>query len=104
MEAVLLSLFPPGTRVLQSQSYRPDYQPYPMRVHLQTPDDGVRRCVVKINSPDLIKREVNALRLLSRVGLAVPEVLFDPAHLPSENRMEERTLVVLSKLPGRSMH
>lgn len=99
LEAVLLSLFPPGTRVLQSQSYRPDYLPYPMCVHLQTPDDGVRRCVVKINPPDLIEREVKALRLLSRVGLAVPEVLFDPVPLPSE----ERKLVVLSELPGRSL-
>jgi len=124
VEAVLLSLFPPGTRVIQSQPYRPDYRRYPMRVHLQTPGDGARRCVVKINLPGLIEREVKALRLLSRVGLAVPEVLFDPVPLPSEERTseertseertseertseertsEERTLVVLSELPGRSL-
>lgn len=99
VKAVLLSLFPPGTRVIQSQSYRQDYLRYPMRVHLQTPQDGVRRCVVKVNLPDLIEREVKALRLLSRVGLDVPEVLFDPVSLPSE----ERTMVVLSELPGRSL-
>jgi len=99
VEAVLLSIFPPGTRVIQSQPYRPDYLRYPMRVHLQTLGDGARRCVVKINPPDLIEREVKALRLLSRVGLAVPEVLFDPVPLPSE----EHTLVVLSELPGRSL-
>lgn len=104
VEAVLLSLFPPGTRVIQSQPYRPDYRRYPMCVHLQTLGDGARRCVVKINLPGLIEREVKALRLLSRVGLAVPEVLFDPVPLPSEENMsEERTLVVLSELPGRSL-
>jgi len=114
VEAVLLSLFPPGTRVIQSQPYRPDYRRYPMCVHLQTLGDGARRCVVKINLPGLIEREVKALRLLSRVGLAVPEVLFDPVPLPSEERTseertseertsEERTLVVLSELPGRSL-
>jgi len=92
VEAVLLSLFPPGTRVIQSQPYRPDYRRYPMCVHLQTLGDGARRCVVKINLPGLIEREVKALRLLSRVGLAVPEVLFDPVPLPSEERTsEERT-------------
>ena len=104
VEAVLLSLFPPGTRVIHSQPHRPDYRRYPMCVHLQTLGDGARRCVVKINLPGLIEREVKALRLLSRVGLAVPEVLFDPVPLPSEERTsEERTLVVLSELPGRSL-
>ncbi len=92
VEAVLLSLFPPGTRVIHSQPHRPDYRRYPMCVHLQTLGDGARRCVVKINLPGLIEREVKALRLLSRVGLAVPEVLFDPVPLPSEERTsEERT-------------
>ena len=100
VEAVLLSLFPPGTRVIRSRPYRPDYRRYPMRVHLQTPGDDARRCVVKINLPDLIEREVKALRLLSRAGLAVPEVLFDPVPLPPS---EERTLVVLSELPGRPL-
>lgn len=104
VEAVLLSLFPPGTRVMQSNPYRPDYRRFPMRVHLQTPHDGVRRCVVKINPPKLIEREVKALRLLSRMGLAVPEVLFDPVPLPPEEGIsEERMLVVLSELPGRSL-
>ena len=100
VEAVLLSLFPPGTRVIQSQPYRPDYLHFPMRVHLQTPGDDARFCVVKIKPPDLIEREVKALRLMSHVGLAVPEVLFDPIALPPP---EKRTLVVLSELPGCSL-
>lgn len=99
VKSVLLSCFPLGTQVLQAQSYRPDYRPYPMGIHLQMPDGGTQRCVVKINHPSLIEREAQALRLLARVGLAVPEVLSEPAPLPSQERM----MVVLSVLPGRSL-
>ena len=105
VESVLLSCFPPRTYVLQARSYRPDYLSYPMCVYLKMPNGGTQHYVVKINSPNLIEREVKALRLLSRAGLAVPEVLFDPVPLPplGERTLEERTLVVLSELPGRSL-
>lgn len=99
VESVLLSCFPSGTQVLQVQSYRPDYLPYPMCVRLQMPDDSTQRCVVKIDHPSLIEREVQVLRLLAGVGLAVPEVLSEPVPLPSQ----ERTMVILSVLPGHSL-
>lgn len=99
MESMLLSCFPPKTYVLETRSYRPDYLIYPMCVYLKVPDGGTQRCVVKTNHPSLIEREVQALRLLSRLGLAVPEVLSEPLALPSQ----ERTMVVLSELPGRSL-
>ena len=99
VESALLSCFSPGAYVLHARSYRPGYLSYPMRVHLKMPDGGTQRCVVKINPPARIEREVQVLRLLSRAGLAVPEVLSEPLPLPSQ----ERAMVVLSELPGRSL-
>src|SRR5579884_3751104 len=99
VEALLLSHFPVGTRVIAAQSYRPDYLPYPMRVHLQTPSDGRHRCAIKIGRRDLIEREIQALRILARLNLPVPEALSEPIALPSE----ERAMVVLSELPGHSL-
>ena len=99
VKSVLLSCFPLGTQVLQAQSYRPDYLSFPMCVHLKMPDGDIQRCVVKINQPSLVEREVQVLRLLAGVGLAVPKVLAEPVPLP----LQERTMVVLSVLPGRSL-
>jgi hypothetical protein len=100
MEALLLSLFPAGMQVVEAQSYRPGYLPYPMRVRLQTLRDGVRDCVIKIGRREPIAREVLALRIVSCLGLPVPEALTEPVPLPWE---EERAMVVLSALPGHSL-
>jgi aminoglycoside phosphotransferase len=104
MEALLLSLFPAGTQVVETQSYRPDYLTYPVRVRLQTLHDGFRHCVIKIGRREPIAREVQALRIVACLGLPVPEVLAEPVPLLSEEeRAEERAMVVLSALPGRSL-
>lgn len=99
IEELLLSCFPMGTQVIEAHSYRPDYMPYPMRVHLQPPAEGLQSCVIKINRHDLIEREVQALRLLTRLGLPVPQALSESLPIP----MEERAMVVLSELQGRPL-
>ena len=99
LKLLLLSCFPVGTQIVTAQSYRPGYLPFPMCVHVQTPEGEAQRCVVKINRRDLIIRETRALRILARIGMPVPVPLSEPLALPSE----DRALVVLSELSGRSL-
>ncbi len=98
-EADFRSVFPVGTTIVHSQSYRPGYQRYPMCVHLKSPAGVVQRCVVKVKPPDLIERVIQTLNILAALGLAVPEVRSGPLPLLAENL----AMVVLSELPGRCL-
>lgn len=101
IQSRLLALFPAGTQIVETQTYRPGYALFPMRVSLRHRSQGVQRCVVKIGRGESLEREVQALRLLAPLGLPVAEVLTEPLALPSGSG--EEALVVLSELPGRAL-
>ena len=46
-EALVLSAFPPGSRIVEVNSYRPGYMHYPLRVSVQTAKGSTAVCVLK---------------------------------------------------------
>ena len=82
-ESLVLSAYPSGSKVVEADSYRPEYMHYPLRVTVQTPDGHQNVCVLKA-APLIggIEREGMVLPVLARLGLPVPAVLAGPVTHP----------------------
>jgi aminoglycoside phosphotransferase len=101
-ERSLLSAFPAGSAVVAIRSYRPEYQFYPARVCVQTPDGSMTHCVIKTSDRiEALEREARALAAVTEMGLPVPAVLVAPSTVAGPS--EIRALMVLSELPGKAL-
>jgi aminoglycoside phosphotransferase len=98
----LLSIYPPGTEVIASRSYRPGYMQLPARVTVRTPGRDTSHCVVKASETVAsIEREACVLRALADAGFPVPRLLAGPAVITSDQG--PRALIAIEELPGRPL-
>jgi len=101
-EALVLSAYPAGSRIIGVQSYRPGYMQYPLRVSVQTPDAGEQACVLKVDPlVGGIEREGKLLPVLAHLGLAVPSVLAGPIVHP--DCPNAGAMIVLSEVLGKPL-
>lgn len=101
-EALVLSAYPPGSRIVEASSYRPGHMQYPLRVRVRTASGEEQGCVLKAD-PLIrgIEREGALLPVLARLGLCVPSVLAGPiAHPDYPNA---GALLVLSEMRGEPL-
>lgn len=110
--SLLLAAYPSGARVIDVQSYRPGYLPYPARVTVQqqTEPEGTQQqqqayCVLHVDeNADKIARLARVLLALHELGLPVPKVLSGPATFHKEgNSSSSSTALLVSELPGKPL-
>ena len=100
LEALLLSGYPSGTRILSTHTYRPGDRSYPVRI--RTPEGSTTHCVVKIGERiELIEREARVLGALAELDFPVPTVLAGP--LTVTDQPGTYAAMALSELPGRPL-
>ncbi|MCB0127479.1 MAG: hypothetical protein R2867_25325 [Caldilineaceae bacterium] len=102
LHAAILQMLPHATTVVDRQTYRPGYLPYPARVTLQTKSGETAVCVLKVGTDrERIVYEAQVLRALVDLDLTVPAVLAEPVTVPTEQ--EPVTLLLVSELPGKPL-
>src|SRR4051812_31933998 len=98
----LLAAYPQAVRIVDNQSYRSGYLPYPARITFETSTGTQTTCVLKVNQqPHLIAHEAYVLQLLSQLPLTVPRVLAGPITLTVQGQAV--TALLLSELPGQPL-
>src|SRR5262245_1216427 len=98
----ILRIYPQAVAILDIQSYRPGYLPYPARITVQTTAGTPATCVLKVSSdPGIAAREAHSLRALAELQLRVPTVLAGPVALDDEDQAS--ALLLLSELPGHPL-
>jgi hypothetical protein len=101
-ETLVLAAYPGGATIVDTQSYRPGYLPYPMRVTVTTAAGTNAECVLKLGSPiERVMHEAQVLGALAELGLSVPVVLAGPIVLPYI--IPPTAGMVLSVLPGEPL-
>lgn len=101
-EQCLLSAFPAESEIVAIRSYRPEYQFYPVRVSVRTPEGSTTHCVIKTSDRiEALDREARALAAMGEMGLSVPAVLSAPV-APADSS-EIKALMLLSELPGKAL-
>jgi aminoglycoside phosphotransferase len=102
LHTTILSTYPQAAAIVDIQSYRPGYLPYPARVTLQTITGLSVVCVLKVSAhPDKLAYEAQILRALSELQLPVPQVLGGP--VTTKTAHETSTVLLLSELPGHPL-
>jgi aminoglycoside phosphotransferase len=108
LAGLVLSVYPPGpgVRILDSQSYRPGYMEFPVRVrvqvHTQGGDGKEEVCVLKAGRViGEAEREAALLPVLARVGLPAPRLLAGPVLHP--DYPGAGPFIVISELPGKPL-
>ncbi|MEZ4859835.1 MAG: phosphotransferase [Caldilineaceae bacterium] len=102
LSSTILQMLPQATTIVDLQSYRPGYLPYPARVTLQTKTGKTMVCVLKTSTDrDQIVYEAQVLQALADLDLPVPTVLAGPVTISTEQ--EPLTLLLLSELPGEPL-
>src|SRR6266542_5502665 len=102
LHAAILSMQPGASEIVNIESYRPDYLPYPARVTLRTPSGLPVVCVLKVSaSPDRLAYEAQILRALADLQLSVPRILGGPVTI--QNSPEPLSALLLSELPGHPL-
>lgn len=100
--AAALSLYPQAAEIIDIQSYRPGYLPYPARITLKTNSGLTVVCVLKASSyPDTLAFEAQVLRALTDLHLPVPQVLGGPVTTNSEH--EPLAVLLVRELPGHPL-
>lgn len=98
-ETLILATYSRGATIVDTQSYRPGYLPYPMRVRVTTAAGNHTECVLKLGSPiERVVHEARVLVALAELGISVPTVLAGPIVLP--HITPPTAGMVLSVLPG----
>ena len=70
----ILSAYPQAAQIVDIQSYRPGYLPYPARITLQTTAGIQTTCVLKVDAhTDIANHEAQVLRALTDLQLPVPD-------------------------------
>ena len=102
IDELVLSIYPTGSQLIATESYRPGYRAYPMRVGVRTPGGATAWCVVKHGDRmDRVEREARVLAALEEIGLAVPTVLAGPTDVAY--REGGRPTILVSELAGRPL-
>ena len=102
LHPALLKIYPHAARILDIQSYRPGYLPYPARVLLQTTAGHTLACVLKASEQaGRLTYEAQVLRALADLQLPVPQVLAGPAAIPGEP--DPLSILIISELPGQPL-
>jgi hypothetical protein len=99
-EAVVLSAFPPGARVVDARATRRHYKPdsFPVRVRVAV-GDGERTVMLRMDSGrGGVEREAAVLPVLRSLGLPVPEVLAGPMVDP--DHPGGGAMTVITVVPG----
>ena len=103
LTGLVLSAYPPGACILDSQSYRPGYVEFPLRVLVWVPDGRQEACVLKAGRfIGETEREAALLPLLARLGLPVSRLLALPALHP-DYPGACGPFIVMSELPGQPL-
>ena len=98
----ILAAYPQAVRIVDSQSYRLGYLPYPARITFETTTGVQTTCVLKVNQqPHLIAHEAYVLQILSELPLAAPRVLAGPLTLTAQD--QAFTALLMSELPGQPL-
>ncbi len=98
----ILSAYPQAAQIVDIQSYRPGYLPYPARITLQTTAGIQTTCVLKVDArTDIANHEAQVLRALTDLHLPVPTVLAGPIAINHENQLAG--MLLLSELPGHPL-
>jgi hypothetical protein len=98
----LLAAYPPGAHVVDIQSFRPGYLPYPARVTVETSEGMQAHCVLHVDEDaEKTTRQAYVLLALNEFGLPVPTVLSGPVTFPRDGRSNAALLV--SELPGKPL-
>lgn len=101
-ESLVLSAYPPGSRIIKANPYRPGYMLYPLRIRVDTPGGEEKTCVLKAD-PLIggVEKEGILLPVLGGLGLPVPTVLAGPTDHPGY--LNAGALVVLSEMEGKPL-
>ena len=85
-EYQILSLFPPGSTIVDAVYFRNEYLPCPTRISVELPDHSLRVVVLRVvwHRDASLAREAGLLPVLLNVELPVPEVLLAPQQDPDQ--------------------
>lgn len=107
LEAFILSPFPAASRIVDLQSYRPEYLFFPARVRVQQRDGTSTHCVLKLEEELVtLQQETAVAEMLATLGLPVATALADPLELAAPYRTDNRTChaaILWSEVPGESL-
>src|SRR4051812_10865033 len=102
LQRAILQIYPQAARIIDLQSFRPGYLPYPARLTVETATGETAVCVLKVSEhADKLAYEASVLRALADLQLPVPEVLADPVTVA--DTPDPLTLMLISELPGQSL-
>jgi len=76
--SMVLGVCPAGSRIVSAEHFRRKFLPAPIKVTARTPDGDARPVVIRLVRHGSVEDETRLLRVLSKLGLPVPEVLAGP--------------------------
>lgn len=95
---LVLSVFPPGSKIINATHFQNKYLPAPMRVDIKTPSGCESSVVLRLARHGSVEFEILVLRILAEKGLPVPEVLAGSVNDP--DMADYSAVAVYSFLPG----
>ncbi len=102
LRTAILQMCPQATAVIDVQSYRPGYLPYPARVTLQTNTGVPVACTLKTSAqPEILAYETQVIRALAGHPILVPRVLGGPITIMQGD--QPLTVALLSELQGQPL-
>lgn len=102
LRTAILQMYPQATAVIDVQSYRPGYLPYPARVTLQTSSCVPVVCTLKTGAqPETLAYEMQIIRALGGLQVLVPRVLGGPITIMQSD--QPLTVALLSELQGQPL-
>lgn len=102
LHGAILHMYPQATAIIDMQSYRPGYRPYPARVTVQTSAGHAGVCVIKVSAdPERLTYEAQVLRALSDLHFPAPEVFGEPSIITYKR--EPVAILLMSELSGHPL-
>ena len=99
---LVLSVCPPGARVVGAEFVREWLHPCPVRVRVILPHGGESTLILRLDRAiHGVERETKLLPLLGQLGLPVPTVLAGPVRDPTQPQLG--AMSVLTLLPGEDL-
>ena len=101
-ETFILSVYPPGTRILSARFHRSVRLPCPIWIRVTLPDGEEQTLILRMDYFLYgIEREALVLPILAQYGLPVPTMLAGPVIDPSQP--EAGAMTLLNVLPGQDL-
>jgi len=97
-QKMLLSICPPGSRIVEACYFRREYLPCPVRVVVRGSDGSTRTLVLRMARHGDVQQEARLLPILAGMNLPVPQVLAGPAR--DGDAPGNPAIAVYSLLPG----